>query len=189
MILAGPALGAGFVLTGVARADEHIVLSPLVTSLTAGLFCAPEDGDRRPAPDTMAGWIHVPDTPVEMVAEGQIAPALLGTGFGVRFTLAGTQAARMRYTVTHPPMPPSGMTAQSWETDVVAGFVDSAFFQFDYAHELQPGDWSFRASIGDQQIFDVGFTVRPAAQVPSLVGLCQGGAYLSLNQRSRAAAG
>jgi hypothetical protein len=186
--LACPALVAGFVLSGTAQADEHVILSARIASLTAGLFCAPEDGDRRAAPDTMAGWIHVPDAPVAMVAEGQVAPALIGLGFGVRYTLRDGGDAFVRYTVTHPPMPPTGITTQSWESFVASGSIDTTFFQFDVEDELQPGDWGFAASIDGTEIFNVGFTVRPAAELPGLLGLCQGGALLSLNQTDRAAA-
>lgn len=183
------ALVAGFVASGPALADDHLILSPRVASLTAGLFCAPPEGERRPAPDTTAGWVHVPDEPVEMVAEGQVAPALLGMGFGVRYTLRDVADARIRYIVTHPPMPPGGATVESWESTVSAGYADTTFFQFDFEHELLLGDWTFAASIEGDEIFSVGFTVRPAAAVPALLGLCQGGALLSLSPTDRAAAG
>jgi len=63
------------------------------------------------------------------------------------------------------------------------------FFQFDFENELQPGDWRIAAMIDGEVAFDVGFTVRPASDLPEMVGLCQGGSLLSLNQTRRAAAG
>lgn len=187
-VLAGFALVAGLA-NGGAQADAHFEVSPRVSTLVAGLFCAPPEGERRPAPDTIAGWIHAPDAPVEMIAEGQVVPAVIGLGFGVRYLRADDQDARVHYTVTHPPMPPSNLTEQSWDSPVSAGYIDSAFFQFDIEDELQPGDWSFRASIGGEQLFDVGFTVRPASELPHLAALCRGGTLLSFNQSARAAAG
>jgi precorrin-3B synthase len=51
-----------------------------VTEFRAGLFCAPEAGGRRAAPETMAGWIHIPDEPVTMRLEGHLARAVQDSG-------------------------------------------------------------------------------------------------------------
>jgi len=187
--LFGPALVAGLTMSGAAQAEEGIILSPRVAMLTAGLFCAPEEGGRRPAPDTINGWVHAPGEPIEMVAQGQVVPAMLGLGFGVRFTLADTQDTDIRYTVTHPPMPPSGATSQSWDGQITAGFVGTALFQFDITDELQPGDWQFSATSDGDMLFSVGFTVRSASALPGMLGLCSSGDMLSLNQTFRAAEG
>jgi len=183
------ALVAGFVLCGPAQAENHGTQSTRVASLTAGLFCAPEDGARREAPDTLAGWIHVPEAPIELIAEGQVVPARIGVGFGVRYSLTDTSPTEIRYTVTHPPMPPSGQTSQSWNSFVSPGGLDTALFQFDYDEELQPGDWSFSASTEGEVLFTVEFTILPSVDLPSMAGLCGNASLLSSIPGTRAAAG
>lgn len=189
--MSNPVLVAGFVLCGAvtAAADTAITLSPQVTMLVPGLFCAPEDRNRRDAPDTLAGYVYEPLEPVEMVAEGQLVPAMIGLGFGVRFALSDTDNVALQYTVTHPPMPPSNTTVQRWDGSLQGGNIGTVFFQFDITAEMQPGDWNLSATRDGAPVFHVGFTVRPASELPGLVGLCQGGSLLSLSQTSRAAAG
>jgi hypothetical protein len=177
------------ILPMAALADDGVRLSDRVIDLRAGLFCAPPEGDRRPAPDTLSGWVHVPDQPVQMIAEGREAPAVLGLGFGVRYLLDTTVPLELRYTVTHPPMPPTGATRQSWVGNVLPGNTDTVFFQFDIEDELQPGPWSFSASANGQALFSVAFTVRPAAELPGLAGLCRDGSLLSVIPSTRAEAG
>ncbi|MCB1345308.1 MAG: DUF3859 domain-containing protein [Rhodobacter sp.] len=182
---------AGAVLLTGAPALAQVVgpVSARVADLTAGLFCAPPEGGRRPAPDTMTGWIHVPDEPVRMVAEGNEAPAVLGMGFGVRYAIAPGTDLVTRYTVTHPPIPPSGITEQHWDGMALAGGGDTAFFQFDVPEELQPGTWTFSVEAGGETLFTMAFTVRAAQDLPALASLCRGGALLSANPSGRGAAG
>ena len=186
-LLAGPVLVAG--LCAAAGAQVVGEVSPRVTDLVAGLFCAPPEAGRREAPDTMSGWIHVPDEPIEMIAFGNQAPAVLGLGFGVRFTLAPGPDAQMRYSVTHPPIPPSGGTTQSWSSMLMAGTTDSAFFQFDVPAELQPGEWSFTIEADGETLFTMAFQVMKAEDLPALANLCRDGSLLSLIPATRAAAG
>lgn len=185
--LAGLALVAG--LCHAAQAQVVGAVSPRVADLVGGLFCAPPDGARRDAPDTMSGWIHVPDEPVVMFATGHEAPAVLGLGFGVRFRLTGAGDALVRYTVTHPPMPPTATTAQSWTSLLPAGNTDSAFFQFDTTNELQPGDWAFTIEADGEVMFTMAFTVRPPSDLPELAARCRDGSLLSFSPATRAAAG
>lgn len=183
----GLALAAG--LCHAAQAQVVGAVSPRVADLVGGLFCAPPDGARRDAPDTMSGWIHVPDEPVVMFATGNEAPAVLGLGFGVRFRLADAGDAMVRYTVTHPPMPPTATTVQSWTSLLPAGSTDSAFFQFDTPNELQPGDWAFTIEADGEVLFTMAFTVRPPSELPDLAARCQGGSLLSFSPATRAEAG
>lgn len=187
-----PALLAGLVLFPMscpALAGDNVVTSDQVAELTAGLFCAPPMAGRRDAPGTVFGWVHVPDVPVDLIAEGQIAPAVLGLGFGVRFTLHQETNAVLSYTVTHPPMPPRGVTEQNWTGTMDAGAADTMFFQFDTPDELQPGDWSFSVSQDGAYLLTVEFTVVPAAAAPGLAHLCRGGALLSAIPSPPGAAG
>ncbi len=164
------------------QADPELRLGPTVSALTRGLICAPPEGGRRDAPETASGWIHVPDAPIEIRLEGTTAPALLGTGFGLRFTLEGAAPIAIRYTVNHPPLPPEGVTRQSWESLVVPGLPEQVFFQFDVEEELQPGIWSFTAHSGAAELFHAAFTIVPPGEVPHLTAGCQGGDLLAFRR-------
>lgn len=193
MKVAGPVLVTGLVValaaSGPARAEDGVTHLPRVARVTTGLFCAPPEGTHRPAPGTLAGWIHVPDQPVQMIAEGRVVPAVIGVGFGLRYTLTDAADATVVYALSHPPMPPSGVTSQSWDGAVRAGSAGTIFFQFDTEAELQPGAWRFTARIGDEEILSADFTVVAPAQAPELAGLCRGGALLSFSPSRRDAAG
>jgi len=168
-------------------AEPALRLGPGVEDLTRGLICAPPEAGRREAPDTAAGWIHVPDAAIEIRIEGVVAPALLGTGFGVRYMLErGALPVPVRYTVTHPPMPPDGRTLQSWDSLVMPGVPEQVFFQFDIADELQPGSWSFTAHSGATELFHAAFDIVPPETVPHLTGVCRGGDLLALSRISPA---
>ncbi len=155
-----------------------------VVELTRGLICAPPEAGRRDAPDTASGWIHVPDQPIEIRVESTIVPALLGTGFGVRYMLEATPQLPIpvRYIVIHPPLPPDGLTRQSWESLVMPGMPEQVFFQFDIADELQPGQWSFTAESGATELFHAAFDVVPPETVPHLTALCRGGDLLAFSR-------
>lgn len=163
-------------------AEPPLRLSAQVVEFTRGLICAPPEGGRRDAPDTASGWIHVPDAPIQIRLEGTTAPALLGSGFGLRFVFEGDVPMTVRYIVTHPPMPPSGMTMQGWDSVVMPGTAEQVFFQFDVEEELLPGAWSFTAQSGGVELFHAGFDVVVPEQVPHLIGLCQGGDLLAFSR-------
>lgn len=170
---------AVLIALGPVAARAEAVVGPQVDWLVQGLFCAPEETGRREAPDTMSGWVHVPDEPVPMIAEGTVAPAVLGMGFGVRFQRGGFGLTELRYEVHHPPMGAAGTTRQGWDSLSAAGETDSIFFQFDVPEELVLGRWEFRAYDGGREIFRAPFTVVPAAELPEIVALCRPGALMS----------
>lgn len=178
-----------------ATGEPGMRLAPEVAGLVRGLICAPPEGDRREAPDTAAGWIHVPAAPIEILQEGFTAPALLGTGFGVRYILEGTilegagAPLPVRYTVGHPPLPPAGTTQQSWDSFVLPGTPEQVFFQFDIEEELQPGRWSFAAHSGTRELFHVAFDVVAPDTVPHLTGLCRGANLLAVSRTSPGGSG
>ncbi len=181
---AGAAALAALVLQGggIAAAEPPLRLSPQVEALQRGLFCATTEGGRMEAPDTEFGWIHLPDEPVDMRAPGTIAPAVLGLGFGLDYTLAGSDPVLIRHVVEHPPMPPSGRVRQSWDSWVLGGVPEIVFFQFDISEELLPGRWSFTALAGEDEVFHAGFDVVPPERAPHLAGLCAGGDLLTLSR-------
>jgi hypothetical protein len=100
-----------------------------------------EESGRREAPDTIAGWIHVPDEPVaDPSLQGTIAPAVLGMGFGVRI-----HAFRktIRSGATLRPSPPADAARRAHPAGLgrpAMGAWDAVFFQFDVPEdELLPG--------------------------------------------------
>lgn len=178
-----PALaGAGIALltATAAVAEPPLRLSPQVADLARGLICSPPEAGRREAPDTIAGWIHIPDEPLRIIHPSSTAPAMLGMGFGVEFTLSGSEPLAIRYTVTHPPMPPEGRSSQGWDGIAMPGVEEAIFFQFDTEEELQPGRWSFTASHAGEEVFHAAFDIVTAEAAPHLTGLCREGGLLSL---------
>lgn len=166
-------------------AGPPLRLATDVAQLTRGLICAPPEGGRRDAPDTASGWIHVPVHPIEIRLEGTTAPALLGTGFGVRYVLEGTgMPMPVRYSITHPPLPPEGVTQQSWDALVLPGAPEQVFFQFDIEDELQPGRWSFTAHAGPRELFHAAFDVVTPDTVPHLAAFCHGADLLAFSRIS-----
>lgn len=155
------------------------VPGPGVAEIVAGLICAATDTDRRDAPGTLSGWIHVPTGPVQMVARGHVAPAVLGVGFGVSYRLAPGVSGPVTYTVQHPPIPPTGATTQSWDGFLEPGVGDTVYFQFDVPEELQVGAWQFSATLGGQTLFTADFEVVAPDSVPELLGLCRAPGLLS----------
>lgn len=176
------ALAAIMSVAGPAAAEAPLRLSPLVAALERGLFCGVAEGNRMEAPDTEFGWIHVPETPVEMRLRGTTAPAVLGLGFGLEYTLAGSDAVLIRHVVEHPPMPPAGRSWQSWESWGLGGVPEVVFFQFDIEDELLPGRWSFTAFDGADEVFHAAFDVVAPEKAPHLAGLCAGGDLLTLSR-------
>lgn len=160
-------------------AETPLSVSSRVVSLDRGLICNPPAAQRRAAPDTIAGWVHMPDEPVRIIRQGSTAPALLGMGFGVEFTLAGDEMIDLRYTVAHPPMAPTGQTEQAWNGQALGGVREAIFFQFDVDEELLPGRWTFSATANGEEIFRAGFDVVTPESAPHLTDLCRGGGFLS----------
>lgn len=176
--LAGAALAALAATTS--AAGPPLRLSPDIAELARGLICSPPQTGRREAPDTIAGWIHIPDEPLRIIHPSTTAPAMLGIGFGVEFSITGDQPLALRYTVTHPPLPPEGRISQSWDGTALPGMRESIFFQFDIEDELQPGRWGFTASHAGEEVFHAAFDVTTPEAAPHLTRLCREGALLSL---------
>lgn len=184
--LAKPAvvLALALALCGPASADPRIMSAPGV-GVEAGLFCPPHASDRRPAPDTVFGWVHIPDEPIRILIPGEMTvPAVLGLGFGVSFTVE--RAMDLTYVITHPPMAPSGTTVQGWTGRAEPGRAEGVYFQFDIPEELLPGAWEITALWGDEPLFSANFTVTRPEDAPQHTQLCRQPLLLtSLSPQSR----
>jgi hypothetical protein len=180
MIWTGLALGALALIAPASATRAQGVFLPQVQNVISGLFCAPPEGGRRDAPDTVSGWTHVPDQPIEILVQSRLVPAVLGQGFGVVFDVGDIQAVSLRYEVTHPPMPPTGATRQGWAPDGPALGGGGLFFQFDEPEELVTGTWVFHVLVDEVELLQIDFEVVPAAEAPHLTGLCAGTLFSSL---------
>ncbi len=142
-------------------------------------MCAPEPGETRAAPDTVAGTTNVIVDAPPFVSTGRLVPAVLGIGFGVRAGLAsefGQDGVLM--TITHPPFEGSGVKTQSFYTYV--GPSDDpgvTLYQFDFGYELALGDWTMTASHSGVTLYETAFTVVPPSSLPQLADVC---GYLDL---------
>ena len=143
-----------------------------IAFFSAGVLCAPEAVDTRPAPDTVSGTTNVVEGPPEFVSSGRVVPAVLGVGFGTISALEG-RSANVTIRVTHPPMGDAGAMSQSFESFIGPdGDPGFQFYQFDYGYELVLGQWTIAAYEGDQMLWSTHWTVVPPAALPELASVC-----------------
>jgi hypothetical protein len=145
-------------------------LGPDVTTLEAGVFCALQTMDQRPAPGTRSGWLHVPAEDVTFHwPDRQVVPAALGLAFGLWVQMAPGK-----------PVPYGEMRVYRPGDDLPDlwghNFSDMgrtlAFFRFDTEAELIPGIWRFEGWDGARQLFQVEFEVVAAEKLPDIAGAC-----------------
>ncbi|MCC7320979.1 MAG: DUF3859 domain-containing protein [Rubellimicrobium sp.] len=158
-------------LTALAEDAVGDVISPRIGFLEAGVVCSPAATGTIPAPDTIAGVTNLIDEAPPFVSTGRLVPGVLGVGFGVKSAPAGGGEIPVTMTVTHPPMGPEGVTHQSYPTTITDN-PSISLYDFEFAYEIVPGDWSFAATTGKDVLFTVHFTVVDPREVPDLAGVC-----------------
>ncbi|AGI66069.1 hypothetical protein OAN307_c03100 [Octadecabacter antarcticus 307] len=175
-------LGATWGATVLVAEDDLVspdFTSPMVGFFEAGVICAQPSDGARDAPDTIAGSTHVIEDAPPFVSKGRAVPAVLGIGFGVRSGLVsefGQDGVLM--TITHPPLDGSGVTEQSFTTNIGSNVDPSVtFYQFDFGYELALGEWVMTASLNGYPIYETTFTVVSPSALPELAGVC---GYLDL---------
>jgi len=144
-----------------------------IASLDSGVICAPEVVGQSPAPGTVAGFTNIIEVDPPFVTGGQLVPAVLGIGFGVRAMtrdVAGLSDVMM--TVTHPPMGDDGLTVQQFFTSISGTEQSFTFYQFDQEYELLPGIWTMEAAIDGVVLYHATFEVVPPQALPQLATLC-----------------
>lgn len=142
---------------------------PDVASLTFGVFCALQAMDQRPAPGTLSGWIHVPDTEIDFHwADRQIVPAQIGLAFGVKSRLQPGLFLDGEMRVYRP----GSATPEVWTSSFTDISDQFGFFRFDREDELIPGIWRFEAWAGGEQLYTVTFEVVPAQALPQIAQAC-----------------
>lgn len=175
----GPALLAAVLagLAGPVFADDAPAdsVSPRISVFKAGVICAQEVVDTRPAPGTIAGLTNVLVGEPDFVSETRVVPAVIGVGFGVK-SQAQTPLGYgdVTITVTHPPMGPNNVSVETYGTAIngSSGSVSMTFFQFDQEYELVTGHWTISASEGGKPLFSAGFDVVAPQLVPELAAVC-----------------
>jgi hypothetical protein len=159
-------LAAGMAWGTVVSAAEDDFVSTEVGFFEAGVICA-------------QGSTHVIEDAPPFVSNGRVVPAVLGIGFGVRSGLAtefGQDGVLM--TITHPPLGGSGVTQQSFISNIGSSTAPSVtFYQFDYGYELALGEWVMTASRDGDTLYETTFTVVSPSALPELAGVC---GYLDL---------
>ncbi|MFN3280538.1 MAG: hypothetical protein ACK40I_02550 [Tabrizicola sp.] len=140
-----------------------------VASLSAGVFCALQAMDQRPAPGTLSGWIHVPDGEIDFHWPGrQVVPAQIGLAFGVKSRLSPGLFLSGEMRVFRP----GATSPETWDSSFTDTGDQFGFFRFDREDELIPGIWRFEAWAGEQQLYSVEFEVVPAAALPEIAQAC-----------------
>ncbi|WP_157971130.1 DUF3859 domain-containing protein [Pseudogemmobacter bohemicus] len=146
------------------------VLSPGVAAVEWGIFCALKAMDRAPAPDTIAGWLHVPRDRIDFHwPDENVVPASIGLAFGIRVIAAPgevTGAAEARV------YRPGRAKPETWITSITGSGEVNSFFRFDEDSELIPGIWAFEAWDRGEMLYRVEFEVVPAAARPEITNAC-----------------
>lgn len=142
---------------------------PAVASLRVGVFCALQAMDRRPAPGTLSGWIHVPESEIDFHwPDRQVVPAAIGLAFGVKSVMAPGTFAKGQMRVYRP----GSSAAETWDSTFADTSEQFAFFRFDRTDELIPGLWRFEAWEAETMLYSVEFEVVPAAALPEIAQAC-----------------
>ncbi|MFO1202254.1 MAG: hypothetical protein U1E58_06410 [Tabrizicola sp.] len=142
---------------------------PLVDTLKVGVFCALQAMDKRPAPGTISGWIHVPDGVIDFHwPDRQVVPAAIGLAFGVKSQMVPGIFTSGEMRVYRP----GSATPETWESTFSDTGEQFAFFRFDRDDELIPGLWRFEAWDAEAMLYSVEFEVVPAAAMPEIVQAC-----------------
>ena len=166
------ALAIGLALTTPLRTDPappQAVTS--VARLEVGVFCALQAMDQRPAPGTLTGWIHVPDSVIDFHwPDRQVVPAQIGLAFGIKSRMAPGLFLDGEMRVYRP----GSSTPETWDSSFTDLSDQFAFFRFDREDELIPGPWRFEAWAGDELLYTVPFEVVPAEALPEIAQACGG---------------
>ncbi|MGR3796097.1 DUF3859 domain-containing protein [Vannielia sp. SX4] len=155
--------------------------SALVADVTYGLNCAVEITGSIDAPDTDRGAVDVFDIPPELTPIGQVVPALMGLGFGVRARAAdGVTISNATFEVFHPPFPGRGTASQSWRATYSDDAHSTHLYRFDFPYEAVTGTWVMQASVEGELLYRIPFTVIPPEDYPGARELCDPAGLLSL---------
>ncbi|MEX0337472.1 MAG: DUF3859 domain-containing protein, partial [Arenibacterium sp.] len=148
-----------------AAAEAKFDASRLVVNF--GAFCQMRPVDEMPAPDTHASKIDLlPETPV-IRWPTNVIPAMPGVSFGVRTEAPQGQVYYpVLIELTHPPFKNSGVTRQSYLTELGGEDPSINAYSFDLFEEMVHGRWTFRAYHNGETLYEVAFDVVDPALAP-----------------------
>jgi Domain of unknown function (DUF3859) len=158
-------------LSGPALAEVR-PLSPLIESLTAGVFCPEDFMDKVEAPETELGYILSPSSEPEITWLSTEVPARLGIAFGLQMAQTdGPPIGLVEVEVTRPLQ--NGETGTDrWEAFVGPEGTSTNFWVFSEPSELANGDWTFRIRQGDEMLVEVTFVVMDPVDIKGPVPDC-----------------
>ncbi len=137
------------------------------------MICAPPTIGMAPAPDTVAGTIHLIDDEPDFVSVKRRVPAVLGIGFGTKAQSADIAGEpNVTVTISHPPIGDTGAMRQSFDSRISGTKPSLTFYQFDFDYELVTGIGQMEARSGDKIIYRTTFEVVDPAQTPDLAAIC-----------------
>lgn len=143
--------------------------------MSFGVYCEVESSGSVEAPDTAAGQIDLLEQVPEFIWDTDLVPAYPGMSFGVRtFPTGPFGIADVTIVLTHPPFVDSGVTRQTYITDIGTDGPSINAYTFDFREELVTGVWTFEAIAGNETLYRVDFTVVPAEELPQIAGNCVG---------------
>jgi hypothetical protein len=152
---------------------------PAMLRLSYGAFCKVQTDRRVPAPDTALGAIEIFTQTPDFLWLTNRVPAAEGISFGVKTEAVTGEVFRdVIIMLTHPPLAGSGITRQSYVTQLGGGGTGLNAYTFDLPEEMVPGQWVFEALHQGRRLYRVEFTVVPPGLAPQIAGGC-GGQYIS----------
>ncbi|MEJ6395655.1 DUF3859 domain-containing protein [Gymnodinialimonas sp. 2305UL16-5] len=145
-----------------------------IAELIYGIYCTREPERQDPAPDTASGFINIVPGLPDFAFQQKVVPAEIGIGFGVLVTARqGRILDPVTITVTHPPYPDSGITVESWVTDIDGMGPSLAGYSFDTPNELVTGAWTFEGhDAAGVELFHITFEVVDPAMMPQVIDTC-----------------
>ena len=149
--------------------------SDYLSDVDYGIICPVGEVERVPADGTVLGYITERQASQSIELTTQTIPLLKGIGFGIRTTnISDTLLGSVQVTVSHPPFPGHGSTADTWFDTFTPDSVNFNFFTFEFPFEMQTGTWTFTAHRFDVPLYSVSFNVVDPKTVPNLTSLCKG---------------
>lgn len=134
--------------------------APVFDFVESGLLCPTQVVGRREEPGTVSGEIRLIDADTPVAVHTDQVPMEIGAEFGIRMQLdQGFGTVNATVTVTHPPIPPSGQSVETWGTVLSDTSPSIVAFTFETYDELQAGIWSYRIEAGGRVLIERSFNV------------------------------
>lgn len=151
-------------------AEAEAANSKQLKNIEFGVFCAKISMNRIPAPNTVEGWIQAPNRATTFHWKTRTVPASKSIAFGVRASARTANILNAEIVVTHPRI--KGRSEDRWKTNFRTNKLTLDFYSFEFAHEMKPGNWTFKAVKDGNVLYQVRFKVVSAKSAPNIVKAC-----------------